>query len=795
MNNFDSHLGGMADNPQFFIWRLVWDATAAKYRKTPCKLDGSPYAIDASLPANWTDYDTAVAAVAALPQVPELRYALGFWMTADCGYWFLDVDNCVQDGVLLPFAQQLVETYPGAFCEWSSSGKGLHIIGMGNAPDHRNKPERDTAARLVPMQLEFYSSGRGIAFGLTQQATGCADVRFDVSELCATYFPPRAEHDHGDGARVEWRGPADDDVLIERMLSAKQSAAAAFGGKASLPQLWRGEVHKDSDSDMSLAGHLAWWTGCDEARIERLMRRSGLLRPKWDVRRPGGTYLSQTIERACTLTDSCYQEPQQAATSDDASAANLTTELSNAYRLHATHGDRMMSVPGIGWHIWNDVGPWIHDDHAAYRLAFGLGKAIQDETTALDDWVYQATLDGFGVDECKRREQFQANRAKWAKASESKAVIDHSLSLAGCLLSVPAEELDASPLLIGCPSGVIDLASCTMREHRKEDRITKRIACNFDPAASAPIWERFLSEVFGGDDELLLYVQTLVGYMLSGVRGEHLLPVMHGSGANGKSTFLSTIQALMGDYAGTATPGLLISHGGTDHPTGLASLQGRRLVVASETGEAGKLNEDQVKLLTGGDRITARRMRQDFYEFEATHLIVLQTNHKPRVTGTDEGIWRRVKLIPFNVTIATAKRDPELPQKLAAEFPGILAWAIKGWRNYQLQGFREPAAVREATADYRSDSDHVGAFLSDRCLIGQEHTATASAIYNAYKLWCAESGERPLTQRSLGLRLSERPGIVQTRTMHARTWRGLATHNHAISGQKPVPTLSVVKTP
>lgn len=789
--SIDTCLGRLAGIPQFFIWRLEANVAKGKFDKTPCALDGSAYRIDASASSNWTGLATARAALSVLPQQGNVRYALGFWMTPETGAWFIDIDKGVSEqGLLHPLAKQLVDAYPGAMTEYSSSGRGIHIIGSGIVPAHRNKPEQATAAQFAPLELEFYTSGRGIAFGLDGRAWGSADARFDMTTLVTTYFPPRVltppTLSNIGSAHVAYRGPYDDDVLIERFMKSRPGPEAAFGGKATLQQLWRGEVDQKSEADGALAAHLLWWTGGDVARVERLMRRSALVRPKWNESRPGGTYISTTIAGARELVTACYVDPQQ--TSGDGSGANnATTELANAYRLTQQHGSEMMFVPGVGWHVWNGKGPWLQDDHAAYRLGFNLGKSIQLEADALDDWVYQATLDGLGLEECKRREKFQHARASWAKASESRSVIFSSLALAENLLAIPADSLDASRYLVGCPAGVLDLSLCAVRPHQQGDRITKRIACDYDSAARAPTWERFVHEIMGGSSELSDYLQTLCGYVLSGERGEHLLPVFHGTGANGKSTFLSTLQALMGDYAGTAAPGLLISRNGTDHPTGLASLQGKRLVVVSETGESGKLNEEQVKQLTGGDRISARRMRQDFYEFDPTHLIVLQTNHKPRVTGTDEGIWRRVKLIPFNVTIPPERRDATLGAKLLAELPGILAWMVEGWRKYKAHGFKEPQAVKVATAEYRSASDHVGAFIEDRCNVGPTLSVNVGVLYVTYKGWCAENGEYPLTQRALGLRLAERPGLSQGRSAHARAWRGLGIASHVFSGG--IPTL------
>lgn len=298
-------LGGMRAIPQWFIWRLVWDAAANKYQKVPCPLNGTDVRMDASLPQNWNSYADTARALSELPR-NGVEYALGFWLTPDCGYWFFDLDKAA--GV--PLATELVQMFPGALVEWSSSSVGLHVIGRyaGALPDHRNKPNAANAAAVAPMQLEFYTKQRGIAFGLSGEAVGSADVVCDVGPLIARYFAREAAL-HAPGKREEWRGPEDDDVLIERMLNARQSAESAFGGKASVRDLWTGNCELNSEHDMALAAHLAFWTGCDEARMDRLMRRSALIRDKWNEHRPGGTYLTHTIARACAGTTSVYQEP------------------------------------------------------------------------------------------------------------------------------------------------------------------------------------------------------------------------------------------------------------------------------------------------------------------------------------------------------------------------------------------------------------------------------------------------------------------------------------------------------
>lgn len=310
MPSLHDALGGMRDIPQWFLWRLEWDATQAKYLKTPCAPDGSVYRVNAGDPSVWCSYLDACWNVQRLrhTETAEVTYTLGFWFTADCGYWFLDIDKAVVEGALLPFASQMIAAFPGALVEWSSSNKGVHIIGRGVAPLHRTKPPKEIKSQLFPLELEFYTEGRGIAFGLTGEATGSADSVHDamVSQLCAAYFPPREVVEVG--ARPEWRGPTDDDELIRRALAAKPSAESVFGGKASFAQLWRGEVELNSEHDMALASHLAFWTGCDAERIERLMRKSGLVRDKWNAHR---TYLTMTITNACDSCANVYQEPQR----------------------------------------------------------------------------------------------------------------------------------------------------------------------------------------------------------------------------------------------------------------------------------------------------------------------------------------------------------------------------------------------------------------------------------------------------------------------------------------------------
>lgn len=449
------------------------------------------------------------------------------------------------------------------------------------------------------------------------------------------------------------------------------------------------------------------------------------------------------------------------------------TDLANAYRVIANFGDNLMFVPGIGWYTWEAGGPWRQSDYRAREIVAGLSRKINREVAAV-----AALYKYFNDREAMAAIKDMVDRLQdWAKSTEFSPRLEAALRLAEPMLAVDADRLDADPDLLGLPDGVLELATGQHREHRQADRITRVAGCTFDPTATAPTWERFLAEILDHDAELIDFIGRLAGYALTGRRGEHVLIFLWGFGANGKSTFLGILQIMLGDYAGTASPDLLLQRGGTEHPCAIADLQGKRLMVVSETGEGGKLNEDRVKWLTGGDRLKARRMRENFYEFQPQHVLILQTNYRPRATGTDEGLWRRVRLVPFTVTIPEAKRDTTLPDKLKAELPGILVWALAGLKRYRASGLTVPAKVRAATTEYRTDSDQIGAFIADCCTVHRDCKATAGDLFRAYADHCQRVGERPRSQRDFGMRLAER-GFEQARTGNARKWRGIGLRSN-----------------
>jgi putative DNA primase/helicase len=321
-------------------------------------------------------------------------------------------------------------------------------------------------------------------------------------------------------------------------------------------------------------------------------------------------------------------------------------------------------------------------------------------------------------------------------------------------VAIRIDELDADPWLLNVENGTIDLRTGELREHRREDFITKLAPVAFDPKADCPTWRKFLDTIFDSRDDLIGYMQRLVGYTITGVVKEHVLPFLYGTGANGKSTFCESAMKVLGpDYAMKAPPDLLIAKRGESHPTERADLFGKRFVACIETEAGRRMAEALVKEMTGGDRCRARWMYKDNFEWEPTHKVWLASNYKPVVIGTDKGIWRRIKLIPFDVMIPDAEQDRDLPDKLAAELPGILNWAIEGCLEWQRDGLKEPEAVRGETDEYREEQDVIGQFIREQCELGQGYTVSASRLHTAF---LEATGIKSMNQTTFGRELTRR---------------------------------------
>jgi len=489
-------------------------------------------------------------------------------------------------------------------------------------------------------------------------------------------------------------------------------------------------------------------TPLDEAEVRKIAQSAA----RYDPAPPRATSEEPTTNG---------HRPQQ-----EAPRRNLT-DLGNAERFVDEHGDRVRWCEA--WHKW---------------LFFDGKRWILDNIGVVERWM-KATVRGIYA-EAAEAEDSQERKAiaEHAKRSESAKRITDALRLARSEPGIPIrpEEFDVDPWLFNVENGTLDLRAGELGGHRREDYITKLAPVEYDPDARAPTFEAFLARILPSE-ALRRFVQRVTGYAAVGTPMEEILVILHGIGANGKSTLVNVVMEAQGDYAMQAAPDLLLAKHGA-HPTELADLFRARFVASVETDEGRRLAEGLVKQLTGRDPIKARKMREDFWQFDPTHTVFLATNHKPEVRGTDHAIWRRLKLVPFDVTIAEAEQDKQLPAKLRAELPGILAWIVRGCLDYQREGLGEPKEVQAATEGYRVDMDVLAAFIEDRCVVHERARVGATPLYEAYKAWCEESGESRLTQTKFGRQLKER-GFRNEKVQRV-TWYGIGLRDDRPDPQNPL---------
>jgi putative DNA primase/helicase len=433
-----------------------------------------------------------------------------------------------------------------------------------------------------------------------------------------------------------------------------------------------------------------------------------------------------------------------------------TTELGYAKRLIHVYGNQLRYVPAWRrWLVW-DGKRWAQDNTGQVaRWAKVTARRLTNDAMAIPD-------------------QQQRNAAlRLTRRGESSAGVAGALTLASTEegIAVTPDDLDSDPFLLNVSNGTIDLRTGELRRHSPTDMLTKLAGAAYDPQAAGTVFERFLSRV-QPDASMRAFLARLLGHTLEGRVVAHILPIFHGAGRNGKGTLINVVLSALGDYADAADPELLTARTFDAHPTGVADLFGLRLAVLHE-GDAGRrLAEATVKRLTGGDRLKARRMREDFWHFDPSHSFVMLTNHKPLVAGTDEAIWARLRLVPWDVVIPEAERDAELGDRLALEVDAVLAWMVAGYREWKSNGFGEPEKVAKATSAYRAESDLLGRFLTACCHLQPSFQVRSGELFDTWSKWCASEGEDPGTVKSFSEELHNR-GYDNAKSHGVMKWKGI----------------------
>jgi putative DNA primase/helicase len=434
------------------------------------------------------------------------------------------------------------------------------------------------------------------------------------------------------------------------------------------------------------------------------------------------------------------------------------TDATNAQRLFREHGkDIRYNAAWKKWVVWNG-SHWEMDEGALiHERGLETVRNIYDEVLKTDDWRERMEIEKYAMlsESMRRREAFVK------AASVIKA------------LNITSDDLDRNPWLLNVKNGTIDVTTGEFREHRQEDMITKIANVEYNPQADCPLWKQFIREIMDFKAEVISFVQTAAGWALTGDTSEQTLFILFGSGANGKSTFLNTIMYLLGDYAIATPTETFMRKNGDQNTNDIARLRGTRFVTTTEAEQGRRLSEPLIKKITGNDQMTARFLYGEFFNFMPTFKIFMATNHKPVIKGTDYGIWRRIKLIPFTTRIPEEKQDKHLELKLRGEASGILNWLLEGAARWKRERLKVPPAILNATDEYRGEMDVIGNFLKECCIQKPGVSIRIRELFKAYQDWCEENNEHAVSERFLGLRLKEM-GFERTRTADARFWCGLA---------------------
>lgn len=729
---------------QFILYRLSPSQTRpGKTDKFPC--DASGRVVSAHDPANWMSADSAGRFV----QQFGAGYGIGFVLTPAARRFCLDIDNCLQpDGQWSPLALQLCAMFPGAAIEVSASGCGLHIWGSytGDMPLHGCKNEA--------LGIELYTDKRFIALGRPEGTTGnvATDCTMAVHSAIALYFPPDGVHalaqEWTTAPCVEWRGPADDDALIQRAMRS-QSTTSAFGGKATFADLWAGNgealgrsypdpvrPYDASQADAALAQRLAFWTGKDCERIRRLMERSALARDKWNR----ADYLQRTILGAVgrqeeVLTD---KAPEPAA----AALALATAAPSGVVPLQGVE----MSLLQLG----------TQDSVAQIFARQMAGKMLFNHTR--DKWL---EWDGtrWQIEGTKKALNFARDLARSVNYEGSRSIGSASfcagveqLAKADPVLSAKGTEFDRDNYLLNTPGGTFDLRTSTLHPHDPADRITMCTAVTPCPEGGA-VFDKFLGEITQGDRELAEFLQVSLGACLSGAVESHWMLFWIGQGRNGKNTLGDLVQDAMGDYARKVPTSTLMAKAHEGHPTEIANLQGIRLALSSEINDGEYWHEARINEVTGDGTLSARFMRGDLFTFQRTHKHLIYGNHRPQLRTVGNAITSRIKIVPFKASFL-GREDGDLPRRLRENLGYVLAWLIEGHGKWLAAGKRLPPcqAVESESADYFAAQSTPEMWLAERVQILAPDVRPASQcpkssdLYRDYANWKKDRGENPISQ-------------------------------------------------
>lgn len=708
------------------------------------KIPKNPYTgnnAQSNNPETWGTFEDAVNAC-----VKFNFDGVGFMFAPP--YFGVDLDHCMDN---IDFVDSFVESLQ-SYAEISKSGEGIHIICKGKLPDGARRRNN----------IEMYSHGRYfICTGniYNKNYTKVKDCTEAIKVLHSKYLPDNTP-------KAEVRKPVEVDLSDTEIIDKARNSKNGIAFAALYEGNWEGlGFPSQSEADLAFCNMLAFWTGRNETQMDRIFRASGLMRSKWDKKRGADTYGNITIGKACAACSECYEPGKY----DDASLAisffrNGSTAKNATVKSQQKSYD--MTDTGNAHRLYDRFSSCIKYSYNRKRWYFWTGK-----TWALDEMGEVKKLVDEVCDDLKKEawniqdEDLQAEAFKFAKTSANTTRKEAMLKEAQHLLDIPVsmDDFDRYSDYLNCDNGIVNLRNGELFPHDQSFMMTRKCDCEYDAKHKQPkLWLKFLSDITGGDEVLIHYIHKCVGYSISGSNREQCAYFLYGMGNNGKSTFLDTLADMMGTYASNAQPDTFmlqsrLGSAGGGANSDIARLKSARFVTCEEPTEGIRLNEGLLKQLTGGSKVTCRFLYGDEFEYTPEFKIWIATNHKPTIRGTDFGIWRRIKLIPFEVNIPKEKVDKNLKYKLRKEFPQILAWAVDGCMLWQKEGLDEPECVIEATKEYKQEMDLIAGFVEQCIMIDYAaENIMASDLFGIYSKWAKQNNEFEMSSKKFFMEVAKK---------------------------------------
>lgn len=624
------------------------------------------------------------------------------------------------------------------YAEISPSGNGIHLIIKGELPPKGRRRGN----------VEIYDKGR--FFTMTGKNIGGYNGINDDEMNTLNYLHSKyiLKPDTEKKVINSSKGFGND-LSPEKLIEIAKKSKNGLRFTTLYEGDWSQFYDSQSEADLAFCNDLAFWTARDPKKMDDIFRKSVLYRDKWDEQRGEDTYGNITINNAI---DSCNNEfiPEVSPDNDfqiyvmdqDVKPAKKDKRYSyddtgNAERLKDYFGEHIRyNYTANAW-FYYDGKRWRQDDSGKMKIL--VDKVIQK---LKDEKLYVSD----DVDE----EDMKKYRYRHWKDSRNHNKKVNMLKEAQHLLPIHNHNFDTDFSLFNTQNGFINLHTGELLDHDKRNYFTKISNVEYTDKADCPKWEEFLDDIFLGNQELIKFIQRCVGYSLSGHTSEQVLFVLYGNGRNGKSVFIDVINEVFGDYATNIQPQVLMASklGNNGGPTPeIAKLDGARFVTTTEPNEGDRFDEGLLKQITGGDRLSARKLHENSFEFTPQLKLWMATNHKPYVRGTDEGIWRRFVIIPFEKQIPLHEVDRDLTKKLKRELPAIIKWCVDGYLEWQRIGLAEPDIVKEQRDEYRTEMDSTELFIRDVCEVGEGKFIRTSHLFKAYDTWARDNHQYRMSNK------------------------------------------------